>query len=137
TPSRPDHTVLCHPGANREGGPMTTAPDHPAELGRARQLVAMLSAEKLRRGLGRLLTGDGPAEDPSVRGPLSRLDWLGEDGAADGAAVGRVAVWLALRPAHGAIHDVPRVGGLRVEAEESRRVRGRSARTAFERVGPE
>ena len=105
---------------------MTTAPDHPAELGRARQLVAMLSAEKLRRGLGRLLTGDGPAEDPSVRGPLSRLDWLGEDGTADS---------LALMRSDRAILEVPRLDGIPVKTEESREVSGRIARIVFERVG--
>ena len=116
---------------------MTTAPDHPAELGRARQLVAMLSAEKLRRGLGRLLTGGGPTEDPSVRGPLSRLDWLGEDGEVDVAALRRIADSLALMRSDRAILEVPRLDGIPVKTEESREVSGRIARIVFERVGPE
>jgi len=114
----------------------TAAQDHPAELGRARQLVALLSAEKLRRGLGRLLAGDGPAEDPPVHGPLSRLDWLGEDGEVDVAALRRIGYSLALMRSDRAILEVPRLDGIPVKTEESREVSGRIARIVFERVGP-
>ena len=118
---------------------MPTTPDHAAELGRARMLFALLAAPKLRRGLGRMLAGDvagpAPAEDPSVSGPLSRLDWIGEGGAVDDEALRRIAATLALMRSDRAILEVPRLEGIPVKTEESREVSGRIARLVFERAG--
>jgi hypothetical protein len=141
---------------------MSVVPDHAAELGRARMLFSLLAAPKLRRGLGQLLAGDtaatdhsteqppadGPsakqpsaekrsAEPPSTDGPLSRLDWLGSDGAVDVPALRRISESLALMRSDQAILEVPRLAGIPVKTEESREVSGRIARLVFERVGRE
>jgi hypothetical protein len=109
---------------------MPTSPDHAAELGRARMLFALLA--------GRMLAGDSgttTAEDPSVSGPLSRLDWIDEDGTADEVALRRIAATLALMRSDRAILEVPRLDGIPVKTEESREVSGRIARLVFERAG--
>jgi len=118
---------------------MPTSPDHVADLGRARMLFSLLAAPKLRRGLARKLAGDpadaAPAEDPSVSGPLARLDWISEDGAVDDELLRRIAATLALMRSDRAILEVPRLDGMPVETEESREVSGRIARLVFERAG--
>ncbi|MGP9537389.1 DUF2087 domain-containing protein [Brachybacterium sp. AOP43-C2-M15] len=116
---------------------MTAHRDLATPLGRARMLFAMLSAPKLRRALGDLLTGAGPAEDPSVHGPLSRLDWLGEEGEVDVEALRDTTDALALMRSSEAILEVGRLDGIPVPTEESREVSGRIARIVFERVGVE
>lgn len=120
---------------------MPVAPDHQAELGRARMVFSLLSTPKLRKGLGQRLAGgadgeDHTAEDPSVRGPLSRLDWLGQDGDVDLDSLRRIGDALALMRSDRAILDVPRLAGMPVRTEESREVSGRIVRLVFERVGP-
>ncbi|MEE1650128.1 DUF2087 domain-containing protein [Brachybacterium sp. J144] len=121
---------------------MCVAPDHAAELGRVRMMFSLLSTPKLRRGLGRRLAGrvdEGvhAPEDPSVSGPLSRLDWLGPEGDVDLDALRRITNSLALMRSDRAILEVPRVDGIPVRTEESREVSGRIARLVFERIGPE
>jgi hypothetical protein len=115
---------------------MNVSPDHAAELGRARLLFALLATPKLRHGLGRLLAGDGPAEDPSVSGPLSRLDWLGPDGEADVERLRTITDSLATMRSDRAILEIPRLDGIPVKTEESREVSGQIARIVFERLGP-
>lgn len=115
---------------------MTATPDHAAELGRARLLFSLLATEKLRRGLGRLLAGEGPSEDPALSGPLSRLDWLGPDGEVDVPVLRGVGDSLSRMRSDQAILEVPRLDGIPVKTEESREVSGRIARIVFERVGP-
>ncbi|HIY23953.1 MAG TPA: DUF2087 domain-containing protein [Candidatus Brachybacterium merdigallinarum] len=112
-------------------------------------LVAMLSTPKLRHGLARLLRGEPLPEDPSVRGPLSRLDWLtaGGDTAADAGAAVEAAVdvealreiteALSVMRSDQAILEVGRLAGIPVKTEESREVSGRIARIVFERIGVE
>ena len=98
-------------------------------------LCALLAAPKLRRGLGAVLSGSGASEDPAVRGPLSRLDWIDEDGEVDAAALRESAEVLALLRSGEAILDVPRLPEIPQKIEESREVCGRIARLVFERVG--
>lgn len=116
---------------------MTPARDLATPLGRARMLFAMLSAPKLRAGLGRVLAGEGAPEAPDVRGPLSRLDWLDEDGEVDLVALREITEALALMRSDAAILEVSRLDGIPVKTEESREVSARIARIVFERVGPE
>jgi len=70
-----------------------------------------------------------------VRGPLSRLDWLGADGEVDVDALRETADVLALMRSDQAILDVDRLDGIPVKTEESREVSRRIARLVFERVG--
>jgi len=128
---------------------VSTTLDLSRALGRARMLVAMLSTPKLRHGLAGLLRGEPLPEDPSVRGPLSRLDWLTTGGGtvADAGAVvdGSVGVEalreiteaLSVMRSDQAILEVDRMAGVPVKTEESRGVSGRIARIVFERVGAE
>lgn len=116
---------------------MPTRPDLATTLGHARMLFAMLSAPKLRRGLAQLLAGDGPSEDPAVRGPLSRLDWLAADGDVDVTVLREVHETLGMMRSDEAILAVGRLDGIPVKSEESREVSGRIARIVFERVGAE
>lgn len=114
---------------------MPTTRDLATPLGRARMLFTMLSTPKLRRGLGKVLAGEGSPEDPGVRGPLSRLDWLGEDGEIDVAELREITETLALLRSGSAILEVGRLEGIPVKIEESREVSGRIAQIVFERVG--
>lgn len=116
---------------------MPTTRDLATSLGRARMLFAMLSAPKLRAGLGRVLTGAGTSEAPDVRGPLSRLDWLGPDGEVDVAALRKITEALSLMRSDEAILEVGRLEGIPVKTEESREFSARIARIVFARVGPE
>ena len=116
---------------------MPTTRDLTTSLGRARMLFAMLSAPKLRAGLGRVLTGAGAPEAPDVNGPLSRLDWLGPDGEVDVAALREITEALSLMRSDEAILEVGRLEGIPVKTEESREVSARIARIVFARVGPE
>ena len=108
-------------------------------------LVAMLSTPKLRHGLAGLLRGDPLPEDPSVRGPLSRLDWLttgGHTSADTGAAVDvealrEITEALSVMRSDQAILELDRLAGIPVKTEESREVSGRIARIVFERIGVE
>lgn len=114
-------------------------------------LFAMLSAPKLRHGLTGLLRGEPLPEDPSVRGPLSRIDWLAPQGdaAADGSpavdgdaavdveALREITEALSLMRSDQAILEVDRLAGIPVKTEESREVSGRIARIVFARVGAE
>ena len=115
---------------------MPTTHDLATSLGRARMLFAMLSAPKLRAGIGRLLAGADAPEAADVRGPLSRLDWLGADGQVDAAALRETAEALALMRSDQAILEVGRLDGIPVRTEESREVSSRIARLVFDRVGP-
>lgn len=116
---------------------MPPARDLATPLGRARMLLAMLSAPKLRAGIGRALVGDGTPEAPDVRGPLSQLDWLGPDGEIDTAALHESAEAVALMRSSEAILEVGQLDGIPVKTEESREVSSRIARIVFERVGAE
>ena len=111
--------------------------DLPAALARARMLCTMLATPKLRRGLGARLIAAGDAEDPGVRGPLSRLDWLGEDGEVDAETLRGTAEALAVLRSDRAILEVGRLDGIPVRTEESREVSARIARIVFARIGPE
>ncbi|WP_341854277.1 DUF2087 domain-containing protein [Brachybacterium sp. GPGPB12] len=115
---------------------MTTAPDHPAELGGARRLVALLSAEKAPRPRAparRGRTGRGPLGARAALAP-----GLARRGRHDGRpGARRIADSLALMRSDRAILEVPRLDGIPVKTEESREVSGRIARIVFERVGPE
>ena len=115
---------------------MPSTPDLAASLGRARMLFAMLSAPKLRAGIGRLLAGDGAPEAADVRGPLARLDWLSPDGQVDASALRETAEALALMRSDEAVLEVGRLDGIPVKTEESREVSSRIARLVFDRVGP-
>lgn len=114
---------------------MPTPRDLPSALSRARMLCALLAAPKLRRGLGAMLSGSGASEDPAVRGPLSRLDWIDEDGEVDAAALRDSAEVLALLRSGEAILEVPRLLEIPQKTEESREVCGRIARLVYERAG--
>lgn len=116
---------------------MPTTRDLATSLGRARMLFAMLSAPKLRAGIGRVLTGAGEPEAPDVRGPLSRLDWLGTDGEVDVAALREITEALAVMRSDEAILEVGRLERIPVKTEESREMSARIARIVFERVGNE
>jgi len=116
---------------------MSTTRDLATPLGRARMLFTMLSAPKLRRGLGKILAGDGSPEEPGVRGPLSRLDWLAEDGEVDVAALQEITAVLSLLRSGNAILEMDRLDGIPAKTEDSREVSGRIARIVFERVGAE
>lgn len=113
-------------------------------------LFSLLATPKLRAGLGARLSGAGASatgtsetnaettgapENPSVSGPLSRIDWLDADGEVDLAAVRDVADVLSLMRSDQAILEVPRLDGIPVPTAESREVSGRIARLVFERVG--
>ena len=113
---------------------MSTTRDLATPLGRARMLFTMLSAPKLRRGLGTIL---GSPEEPGVRGPLSRLDWLAEDGEVDVAALQEITAVLSLLRSGNAILEMDRLDGIPAKTEDSREVSGRIARIVFERVGAE
>lgn len=108
-----------------------------APLGRARMLFSLLATPKLRAALGARLLGTAAAEDPSVSGPLSRIDWLGDDGGIDLAAVREVADALTLLRSDQAILEVRPLDGVPAKTEESREISGRIARIVFERVGRE
>lgn len=114
---------------------MPTSRDLATSLGRARMLFAMLATPKLRRGLAAMLAGEGLPEDPSVRGPLSRLDWLTAGGEADAATLRGVAEALGVMRSDEAILAVGRLDAIPVKTEESRAVSSRIARIVFERVG--
>ena len=114
---------------------MLTPHDLPSALSRARMLCAMLATPKLRQGLGAMLTGAGRSEDPSVHGPLSRLDWIDEGGEVDADALRDSAEVLALLRSGEAILEVPRLPEIPQTIEESREVCGRIARLVFERAG--
>lgn len=116
---------------------MPSTRDPAAPLGRARMLFAMLSAPKLRAGIGRILAGEGAPEAPDVRGPLAQLDWLGSDGEVDVAALRETTEALALMRSDKAILEVGRLDGIPVKTEESREVSARIAGIVFERVGAE
>lgn len=109
-------------------------------------LFSLLATPKLRVGLGARLSGagasatgtsetTGTSEDPSVSGPLSRIDWLDADGEVDLAAVREVADALSLMRSDQAILEVPRLDGIPVPTAESREVSGRIAQLVFERAG--
>jgi hypothetical protein len=116
---------------------MDTDHDLATPLGRARMLFSMLSSPTLRPEIGRLLAGEAAAEAQEVRGPLSRLDWLGADGGVDVDALRETTAALALLRSDQAILDVGRLNGIPVKTEESREVSGRIARLVFERIGTE
>ena len=116
---------------------MPTSHDLAIPLGHARMLFAMLSTPKLRRGLAQLLAGDGPSEDPAVRGPLSRLGWLASDGEADVATLREITEALGVMRSDEAILAAGRLEGIPVKTEESRAVSSRIAQIVFERVGSE
>ncbi|WP_114853236.1 DUF2087 domain-containing protein [Brachybacterium sp. YJGR34] len=103
-------------------------------------LFSLLAVPKLRRGVAAVLAGEDLPEDPSVRGPLARLDWLpadGADGPEETAAVREIAEALSLLRSDQVILEVGRLDGIPARAEESRAVCGRIARTVFERLGAE
>ncbi|ASK65988.1 hypothetical protein CFK39_09320 [Brachybacterium avium] len=116
---------------------MPSTRDLATPLGRARMLFSMLSAPKLRAGIGRILAGEGAPEAPEVRGPLSQLDWLGSDGEVDVAGLREIAEALALMRSDAAILEVDRLDSIPVKTEESRQVSARIARIVFARVGAE
>lgn len=116
---------------------MPTARDLATPLGRARMLFAMLATPKLRVGIGRVLAGEGAPEAADVRGPLSRLDWLDEDGTVELTALRGITEALALMRSDAAVLEVGRLDGIPVKTEESREVSARIARLVFERVGAE
>lgn len=116
---------------------MPTPRDLRTPLSRARMLFAMLATPKLRQGLGAVLTGAGPSEDPGVRGPLSGLDWMDDAGEVDVAALRETAEVLALMRTGEAILEVPRLAEFPQRTEESWEVCGRIARLVFERAGRE
>ncbi|ATG50340.1 hypothetical protein CFK38_01475 [Brachybacterium vulturis] len=115
---------------------MPTTRDLATPLGRARMLFSMLSAPKLRAGIGQGLTGEAAPETADVRGPLSRVDWLRPDGEVDVAAVREIAETLALMRSDQAILEVGRLDGIPAKTEESQAVSARIATIVFERVGP-
>ena len=100
-------------------------------------LCALLAAPKLRQGLGAMLSGSGTAEDPAVRGPLSRLDWIDEGGEVDATALRETAETLALLRSGEAILEVSRLPEIPQKIEESRELCGRIAQLVFERAGRE
>lgn len=100
-------------------------------------LFSLLATPKLRAALGARLLGTAASEDPSVSGPLSRIDWLDAEGEIDLAAVREVADALTLMRSDQAILEVPPLDGVPVKTDESREVSGRIARIVFERVGRE
>lgn len=116
---------------------MSPARDLATPLGRARMLLAMLCAPKLREGIGRVLAGQGTPEASDVRGPLSRLDWLGPEGEVDAAALRESAEAIALLRSDAAVFEVGRLDAMPVKTEESRELSARIARIVFERVGAE
>lgn len=116
---------------------MSAPRDLTQPLGRARMVFAMLSAPALRRGMARMLLGEGPAQEPSVRGPLSQLDWLQDDGQVDVEALRETTATLGLMRSDQAILEVGRLDGIPVKTEESRAVSARIARLVFERLGRE
>ncbi|APX33728.1 hypothetical protein BH708_14545 [Brachybacterium sp. P6-10-X1] len=116
---------------------MPTPRDLPSALSRARMLCALLATPKLRQGLGTMLSGAGASEDSAVRGPLSRLDWIDEDGEVDAAALRETAEMLALLRSGEAILEVPQLPEIPQKIEESREVCGRIAELVFDRVGRE
>ena len=116
---------------------MPTSGDLATSLGRARLLFAMLSTPKLRQGLAQMLAGESLPEDPSVRGPLSRIDWLTPDGEADVTTLRGITEALGVMRSDEAILAVGRLDAIPVKTEESRAVSSRIARIVFERVGAE
>ena len=116
---------------------MSPSPDLVRPLGRARMLFAMLSAPALREGVARMLLGEGVPAEPSVRGPLSQLDWLQDDGEVQLEYLRETTTALNLIRSDRAILEVGRLDGIPVKTEESREVSARIARIVFERLGEE
>ena len=114
---------------------MPTSPARALPLGRARMLFAMLSTPPLRRGMARMLLGEGASEEPSVRGPLSQLDWLQDDGAVQVETLRETTAALSRMRSDQAILEVGRLDGIPVKTEDSREISARIARIVFERLG--
>lgn len=116
---------------------MSSSSDLAQPLGRARMLFAMLSAPALREGVAWMLLGEGVPAEPSVRGPLSQLDWLQDDGEVQLESLRETTTALNLIRSDRAILEVGRLDGIPVKTEESREVSARIARIVFERLGEE
>ena len=98
-------------------------------------LLSMLTTPKFRRALGDQLAGRGAAEDPSVRGPLSRIDWIAEDGEVDLVTVRAMGDSVALMRSSAAILEVPQLEELPAKADERIAVSQRIVTLIFERLG--
>lgn len=112
-----------------------TSLDIGAALGRARMLLSMLAAPKLRRALGEQLAGGCPSDDPSVRGPLSRLDWLPGDGEIDVESVREMTAALSVMRSPAAILEVGRLESLPERAAERIAVSRRLVGLVLDRLG--
>lgn len=98
-------------------------------------LLSMLATPKLRRALGDQLAGRGTSEDPGVRGPLSRIGWIQENGDVDLATVRAMSDSVALMRSSAAILEVPLFEELPEKAEERIAVSQRIVGLVFDRLG--
>lgn len=116
---------------------MTATPTDPTDdaLAQARTLTSMLSTPKLAAGLGAVLAGQGAPEDPSVRGPLRALRWLGPGGEVDQEALRGIAARLTELRGDGAVLQVRRVESMPATAEDRMALSARIVRLAWERLG--
>lgn len=116
---------------------MPATPTDPTDdaLAQARSLASMLSTPKLAAGLGAMLAGQGAPEDPSVRGPLRALRWLGPDGEVDQEALRGIAARLTELRGDRAVLQVRRVESMPATHAERTALSARIVRLAWERLG--
>lgn len=113
--------------------PSPDGPDIDTALARARMLFSLLSAPAIRTQLGEVLAAAEGASTPS--GPLTRLDWLGEDGAVDAARLREVVEAIGVMRSSEAILEVGPLEELPSREADRVAMSVRIVHRVFERMG--
>lgn len=112
------------------------SPQLDTALGRARMLLSLLNAPKLRSALGRRLSGsEGTADEVASTGPLSQLDWLTNNGSIDAGLLRDSVHAITLMRSPAAILEVGRLDALPTHPEERIQTSRRIVRMVADRMG--